>query len=93
VISIFTNDTFKNITFAQIFTVVFTTVTVQKNTTFGLLPGSHFMINFKLSAIGGDEGSRTPVRKYCNMTFSERSRYFSFRFLDAQRQASRSLSR
>lgn len=22
---------------------------------------------------GGDEGSRTPVRKYCNMTFSERS--------------------
>lgn len=28
---------------------------------------------FDCVAYGGDEGSRTPVRKYCNMTFSERS--------------------
>ena len=28
---------------------------------------------------GGDEGSRTPVRKYCHTTFSERRRHTLFR--------------
>lgn len=42
---------------------------------------------------GGDEGSRTPVRKYCCTTFSERSRHTLIRAPDAWRRASRSLSR
>jgi len=41
---------------------------------------------------GGDEGSRTPVRKYCNMTFSERRRHFIIRFRAAWRRAARLLS-
>jgi len=31
------------------------------------------------SPIGGDEGSRTPVRKYCHANFSERSHHLLFR--------------
>ena len=42
---------------------------------------------------GGDEGSRTPVRKYCNTTFSERRRHTLIRFLSAYRRAHQSLSR
>ncbi len=33
--------------------------------------------------VGGDEGSRTPVRKYCHTTFSERRRHILFRFAAA----------
>ncbi len=32
---------------------------------------------------GGDEGSRTPVRKHCHATFSERIRHTLFRSLIA----------
>ena len=47
---------------------------------------------FAFAACGGDEGSRTPVRKYCHTTFSERRRHILFRFPNAYRRASELLS-
>ena len=50
-------------------------------------------VKFTVIFVGGDEGSRTPVRKYCNTTFSERRRHTLIRFLSAYRRAHWLLSR
>lgn len=46
-----------------------------------------------LFSVGGDEGSRTPVRKHCHATFSERIQHTLFRGIIAYWRANQSLSR